>query len=610
MPALPLRVSPASRETLPSFLSRMAAVNGLNARNFAVDMGFSLRKLVDLDEAAVYCLAERSGLDDDELAELLSWTGRPVGEARMQFRGEVFVSRALRNPTVRGCPVCLREVAETGAPAARMAMRGDWQLREVSLCICHGHPLVALWETHNRTERHDVGARLAEMRNQILSGDLDLPREAPSPYDFWLDERLDNGHDETWLATHSLYAATTFCRLLGMELFRSDNLSKSGDVRAAQAAGFAVASNGKEAIRAALRHLAGQATGAQNEPKKVFGQLYIKFSSQYLHEADFAPFRELLRDQVLETWAFGAGDLVLGERLPARRLHSVTSAAKEAGLSEKKLEPILVEAGAIVAKDTRPANRKTFDAVRFGQLIAEIPHWIGVTELRSTIGATQNEVQALIEDGILVPATAVPTVVSPWRSGDGLALIAGLQALVVENVTDDDAWETLQMGAKRAGLRIGAIIAAIQSGALRLGCRAQAERYHGFVVRKEAIDALAREVHVRPEGLIPAAEFGRAIGCRGKDGFLAFLAAGHSPSKTMRHSKNGVTRLYMDEADREAFHQRFATLSTLSENLELHRNTVLARLDKAAVRPFAPFGQTFGPIYLREEAERVFRRKT
>ncbi|WP_146227859.1 hypothetical protein [Rhodobacter viridis] len=66
----------------------------------------------------------------------------------------------------------------------------------------------------------------------------------------------------------------------------------------------------------------------------------------------------------------------------------------------------------------------------------------------------------------------------------------------------------------------------------------------------------------------------------------------------------------MDEADREAFHQRFATLSTLSENLELHRNTVLAPLDKAAVRPFAPFGQTFGPIYLREEAERVFRRKT
>lgn len=84
-------------------------MNGVCATDFAVDMGFSLKRMVDLEQGALGRLGECGGLTDPQLTELVSWTGRRVGEARIAFRDEVIISRALRHPTLRGCPVCLRE---------------------------------------------------------------------------------------------------------------------------------------------------------------------------------------------------------------------------------------------------------------------------------------------------------------------------------------------------------------------------------------------------------------------------------------------------------------------------------------------------------------------
>jgi hypothetical protein len=41
------------RETVPSFLSRIAAMNGVACTDIALDMGFSLKRVVHLDESAL-----------------------------------------------------------------------------------------------------------------------------------------------------------------------------------------------------------------------------------------------------------------------------------------------------------------------------------------------------------------------------------------------------------------------------------------------------------------------------------------------------------------------------------------------------------------------------
>ncbi|WP_444454514.1 TniQ family protein [Rhodobacter capsulatus] len=54
--------------------------------------------------------------------------------------------KAVKETTVRGCPICLRQDSESAdgpAPEA-MALRGHWMLRPATICLHHRHPLVPL----------------------------------------------------------------------------------------------------------------------------------------------------------------------------------------------------------------------------------------------------------------------------------------------------------------------------------------------------------------------------------------------------------------------------------------------------------------------------------
>jgi hypothetical protein len=259
-------------------------------------MGAKFKRFLDLDPAAMEALATWAELDPRQVQDLLSWSGIPAGNVRMEFRGEVFVSRALRNPVIRGCPVCLREDAEghMGPPAAAMAMRGDWQMREAFVCVRHSHPLIELWRADNLAERHDMAARLREIEEEILSGALDRPAALPSAYDLWLDDRLQDGRDDTWLQDQPLFAATTFCRLLGRALRPAELRDGDCATGADHAAGFDVACSGETAIRAALDRIAASATGHLDAPNKVFGPMYTALNRDYLREPGFALFGRIL----------------------------------------------------------------------------------------------------------------------------------------------------------------------------------------------------------------------------------------------------------------------------------------------------------------------------
>src|SRR5690606_27680965 len=99
---LPLRPTLGPRETILSFLSRLAEVNGTGAKDFAVDMAISYKRLLNLEEEPLDALGDCAALDSAAMEALISWTGRRIGDVRMKFRGEVVVSRSIRNPTMRG----------------------------------------------------------------------------------------------------------------------------------------------------------------------------------------------------------------------------------------------------------------------------------------------------------------------------------------------------------------------------------------------------------------------------------------------------------------------------------------------------------------------------
>ncbi len=605
---LPLRVAPVPRETWTSLLSRMAALNGTDVTMFASDRGGSAKRFTAYGPEDVRFLVEAAGLDDDAVVALRSWTGYSVGDGRTAFRGEVFITRAVRSRHVRGCPVCLREDAEArgGDPLAAMALRGDWQFREVSVCVRHGHPLVRLWEVEQAHLAHDVGHHLRSVAPQILAGGLDRPRLQPSPFDLWLDRRLDDGHDDTWLAQLSIFAAATTCRLLGQELLRLENGPTDTDdraPRAAQAAGFAVASRGEAAIRSALDRLAAAASGYNDTAAKAFGDLYAQLARGYAGDAGFDPFRRILRACILDTWPIAPGTEVLGEVLTERRLHSVRTVTDELG-TLRDLAVVLEDLGVLEKDDLRPANRRVFDARRHAPLLREIAKLVGPRVLRPAMGASRDELEALIADGVIRPFTNAPNVKARWRLADGLALVAELRAAAVPVEIGARGWERILLARQRTGLGADTIIAAIRDGRIAAGLNREREGFAGILVRRDELKQLAA-AQTPADVPIPAGTFGESVGIRDKGRFLALIAAGHTPATRMRHPRTGNERFYMTDADIAAFHRRFATIRILARERGDPPNTLLARLKAAGVRYFAPGGADFGPLYLRRDVEAV-----
>ncbi|OWY02924.1 TniQ family protein [Thioclava sp. IC9] len=600
---LPERLRPAHRETLPSFFSRLAASKGVSAKNLALDMGVSLKRLVTQDPEALEQLRIWSRLTDTEFADLLSWTGVGAGDIQQEFRGELVGSRSLRNPAVRGCPLCLAEDAAAGdrSPFEAMVMRGDWQFKETVRCVRHGADLVPLWRANSPSVRYDIGLRLQEILPALLAGDFFQPRSKATEYDHWLDARLENGTDATWLARHSLYAATTMCRLLGACLQRLPGQAEQDPHQL----GFDALRNGERSFQDTLNQLADHCDSTQFGPSKTFGSLHEKLSRNYAKDPQFAEFRQCLRDCILENWPVGSGELVLGEALAERRLHSVTSVSVQTGVGPAVVEALLIEAGAVMADDPRPRARKTFDAKGHAGLVAIIPQLVGPMKMRKAMGATRSEFRALVELRELSPVTRIAGFKTPWLASEGIRFVEGLRQKGGPIPNGERGWSTIQLASTHTGIPVSQILAGIRSEALGVGLRDGELGYHGICVSRNEIKAMKDQVQgttrMWQDGSISIAAFGRSIGIRDHGTFTRFAEAGHCPAHLVRNPHTGQNQLRMTEAEIALFHERFVTPNTIATETGLHRNTIWALLKDHDIAPFSAGGHEFGRIYLRKE---------
>ncbi|PWR01073.1 hypothetical protein DKT77_07005, partial [Meridianimarinicoccus roseus] len=213
-------------------------------------------------------------------------------------------------------------------------------------------------------------------------------RQTPSSFDLWLDARLEDGRDDSWFRAHPLRVGAIFCPLLGAALRRADGTDCDATPGADHAAGFEAARHGSVAIRDAFDRIAAAATGTWDGPNKAFGQLYMRFSQDLLHDDAFAPLIDLMRDCIFEHWPIAQGTCLLGEDIATRKLHSVVTAAEETRLSPDLVEQVLVEFGVLSPDDPRPRGRRLFDAQAWAGLLNDLPELVGLKAMRAAIGAT------------------------------------------------------------------------------------------------------------------------------------------------------------------------------------------------------------------------------
>lgn len=379
------------------------------------------------------------------------------------------------------------------------------------------------------------------------------------------------------------------------------------------ATGFSALSPGVRAFREALGALATRADGALALPQKAFGQLYIKLARDLVDDADIAPFRAELRECILSNWPYAPGEVLLGEPVAARRLHSVVSAAQALGMMTPAVDAILTAAGAFALDDPRALSRKIFSANSYAELLEEIPTWVGPGEMMASMGITKRAFASLEEDGVLTPRTTAPKVIARWHLSDGQALLENMRAASHELSSDETGWESIQHAKKRKGVPVGQIVALALAGQIALGRDVGVDGYNGFRVRTEEVDILAQEMAGRATGqkefsaTISAAAFGRSVGLRDGGHFQKLIEAGQVPAQKVKNPKTHTLQWRMTPADVAAFHRKFLTTTTIEAEFGLHRNRILAVLNAASARPFTLDGVSFGSVWLREEVQHHFK---
>ncbi|TFL18302.1 TniQ family protein [Jannaschia formosa] len=602
-------IRPAPRETMPSLLSRTAALRGLTVWEMTAELGIGQKAFLDHAEEAVAQVRDLMGLEHARWSELLSWTPVPAEGVRMRFRGEEVVSRSVTNPTVRGCPRCLSEDMEQAISHAAdaMAMRGDWQLRDVHLCVRHGQPLVALWTRSRRSERFDYAARLGETVADLRAGRLDFPLEQVTEYDTWLDERLGAGRDESWLGSLPIDVAAKACQRLGEALATWGVAGSDSQATPPRALGYSVLRRGPSDFQDALHDLASAASGPHDAWRKAFGGLYdwLAYGGQDDPRCDVL--RDLMREVILDAWPVAEGETILGVATPRRRLHSVASAAKAGGVSEAVMRALLVRHGLAEADDPRPDARLTVDADKAIPIVAQASRMIGERQLRVRMGVPSKErFESLVRAGLLAPVLPLEVSKHCWDPQGADRMMDALLRDGREVDGSDSGWIHPNAAAKRLRVGIEVVIRAMTAGTLRVGVLRGERAYSALRVREVELDILRPAA---PDGPT-VSEYAATVGLRREGGLNALIADGHVSATMIFNPRTRREGRYMTQADIAAFRARFTTVTILSRDHDLPAQQVSRRLRAKGVQRFQPgsgsTAETYGPVYLVAETEAVF----
>jgi hypothetical protein len=383
-----------------------------SARNFCADMGFTFRACISGKQSA---LAMLSDLTRTPLQAIEQATIRDQGQS-FTFRGEHISRAMLRRTKIYVCPLCLRTDLEaaTHADAAPYG-RIMWQFSVIRTCPHHACALFQICDD-KRNDKYDF-ARLVQGHIATIIRDAEAtPPRRPSRLELYVDDRLcGRSTGAPWLDRLDLHAACATTEILGLLLTfgplakpRSlpiDVLHEAGDL------GYTIAHGGEPAIREALAEVQRRherTRSGLDGPSGVFGYFYKSLS---FREADgFAPVRDLVRRHIIETMPVGPGDVVCGEPVRHRILHTIRTAARETGRDVRRMRAVLAEAGLIRSDHARfPSNAVTFEAEPNRAFLDANAGGVSFNAVVARLGAGRAQADLLLQHGYIQPTVTCRT---------------------------------------------------------------------------------------------------------------------------------------------------------------------------------------------------------
>jgi hypothetical protein len=354
--------------------------------------------------------------------------------------------------------------------------------------------------------------------------------------------------------------------------------------------GFAIAGEGEAGIRRLLSRLQRDCPTDDGHagPQAAFGLLY-EWAARTAR--DRGPLAALLRRHIVETTPVGPGDVVLGEAVTARRIHSVRTLAVGLGLDARRLRKLL-EARGLITPEMRglPDNRVIFDAAAgeavAGALVQSVPR----NALPACLGVGPGVAAGLVADGLLTPAVTPDA----DRGLNGRRFLrADIDDLVARCLDGaaivDEApagFDDLRRAASRAMTTAAALLCAVMDGRIRERVRLRGAQGLGAlrISSEAARTALAPSFQNADYAPYRAAQRLKttdrviaALMAYGPDGPIL-------PSRPLPNNRSAEARVIPRDA-LEAFDRDYVTLMNLARERGTHHVALAAWLRDRGVAP-------------------------
>ena len=309
---LPLTVTLHEHEPATSFISRLAARNGLKSvQEFCRDIRFPYLDLISGDATTLLLLSKLGNCD---LLALEGSSFRNLNRNSLRLRDEIATSQSLHRRKVRVCPRCV--VADVGRQANywRAWRRLPWQFKSIRSCPEHGCELLELPQEGSAIRGYDYAAQVRDHWATIANARPVEQRH--TDFEAWLSARIKSVRGASWIDKLELNVASRTCEVFGLLLEKGPEAALSGhsarDWASYADRGFQIMRGGSDAFDAALEDLLQHQYVDRRFFSKVYGPLTNWLGSRSLGP-EFEPIREIVREVIVQNFNVRRGVLVLGK---------------------------------------------------------------------------------------------------------------------------------------------------------------------------------------------------------------------------------------------------------------------------------------------------------
>ncbi|MHA6265704.1 TniQ family protein [Aliiroseovarius sp. CAU 1755] len=599
---LRLSVAPFPGEPANSVVSRIAARNGASfVQDFCADMNASWREIANGERVALSDMAALAGISFTELSR---FAVQDRGHHIYDLNDQYLTAKTLDRRALKVCPSCLIDDVKIGGDLDRHC-RVEWLLNSYQVCHIHGRPMLTLADADFPRCAHDFYQRIRDhWRYIVKTEELDDLAVGDVAWEAYVANRIRGEPTHVWCDRFDLDFTCHLAVNLGTVMLfgSSKNPSelKPKEKSSATAQAFAALEKGPEALCDALHAVRKASASPTPGFKADFGAL-----ARWLCRADYdnprlAELLDCVVQFAFENYPFGEGDELFGRKCQQRRIHNLTTAAKQHHLNYSRMASLAVGLG-IGTEDRQ--KRIEFSAQKYDPILEQFAQCIRPKPAAKSLGIRVEALQRLAKATLLQPRFDLPAMAPVYHPDD----LDRFKQSIFENaeVVPEISPNCIPLFrlCQHAKCHFEEVIRIAQSGKLRSLCRSASARsihdcFADLEDLRDQLEGPTHKGHTKQEAK-------RML--RINDPTVTLLVRKSLlPVRMVRHPRSRRPMGLISSTALSAFLNEYATLGMMAYAANTQAKHVATRLEKAGIEPL-PLGDRFSKIYRRSaELENLF----